>query len=120
VKYLCMIYVDEQRLAAAPSDVLETVRSECLAHAEALRNNGMLIAVERLESTQTATTVRTQEGRITVTDGPFAETKEQLAGFYLIDARDLNEAIRIAAQIPPGRFGSIEVRPVAAPRQEMR
>ncbi len=65
-----------------------------------------------LEPTSTATTVRVRDGRISITDGPFAETKEQLAGFYLIEARDLNDAIRVAGKIPPARFGSIEVRPV--------
>jgi hypothetical protein len=71
-----------------------------------------MIAAEPLHPTQTATTVRVRNGQMSMTDGPFAETKEQLAGFYLIDAKDLNEAINWAAKIPPAKFGSIEVRPV--------
>jgi hypothetical protein len=114
MRYLCLIYVDEASLDQTPADVVEAVGSECLAHTEELRRDGRLIACERLESVQTATTVRSRNGRVSVTDGPFAETKEQLAGFYLIEARDLNEAIRVASHIPPGRFGSIEVRPVMA------
>jgi hypothetical protein len=79
---------------------------------ELLREHGQFIACERLQPTHAATTVRLREGKVAVTDGPFAETKEQLAGFYLIEARDLNEAIRIAARIPPARLGCVEVRPV--------
>ena len=73
---------------------------------------GSLIAAEALQPVETATTVRVRQGRLSITDGPFAETKEQLAGFYLIEARDLNDAIQMAAKIPPAREGSIEVRPV--------
>lgn len=112
MKYLCLIYVDENELQAASAEMTEAVRDECLRHTEELRGKGRLLAVERLESVQTATTIRSRDGRVSVTDGPFAETKEQLAGFYLIDARDLNEAIRIASHIPPGRFGCVEVRPI--------
>jgi hypothetical protein len=113
VKYLCMIYVDEGRLAETPPDVLDAVGAHCVAHTESLAADGRLVAAERLQPTHTATTVRARGDDVTITDGPFAETKEQLAGFYLIEARDLNEAIRVASQIPPGRFGCIEVRPVA-------
>ena len=77
-----------------------------------LRQSGYRIAAEALESVQTATTVRVRNGKVSVTDGPFAETKEQLAGFYLIDARDLNEAIQVASKIPAARVGSVEVRPI--------
>jgi hypothetical protein len=76
------------------------------------RNSGVLLAAEPLQPVETATTVRVRNGRMTVTDGPFAETKEQLAGFYLVEARDLNEAIQLASKIPPAREGSIEVRPL--------
>ncbi len=72
---------------------------------------------EALQSVQTATTVRVRNGKVSVTDGPFAETKEQLAGFYLIEAKDLNEAIQLAARIPPARVGSIEVRPIRPIRE---
>ena len=105
MKYLCLVYLDEKKL--------DTVQdSECKACGDALRKNGHHIAAEALQSVHTATTVRVRNGKVSVTDGPFAETKEQLAGFYLIDARDLNEAISAAAKIPPAREGSVEVRPV--------
>src|SRR5947209_596676 len=104
MKYLCLVYLDEKKLDEVPD-------SECMGCAEALRNSGHSIAAEALQSVSTATTVRVRNGKVSVTDGPFAETKEQLAGFYLIDARDLNEAIQLASKIPPARVGSIEVRP---------
>ncbi len=109
MKYLCLIYSEEDKLHSLPESPRE---EECLAYSESLRNGGYLIAAEPLEAVQTATTVRVRGGKVSVTDGPFAETKEQLAGFYLIEARDLNEAIQIASKIPPARVGSIEVRPV--------
>ena len=105
MKYLCLVYLDEKKL--------DTVQdSECKACGDALRRAGHHIAAEALEPVQTARTVRVRGGKTMVTDGPFAETKEQLAGFYLIDASDLNEAIQLAAKIPPARVGSVEVRPV--------
>ncbi len=104
MKYLCLVYLDEKRLD-------EVRDSECMACGEALRKSGHSIAAEALQSVTTATTVRVREGKVSVTDGPFAETKEQLAGFYLIDARDLNEAIQVASKIAPARVGSVEVRP---------
>jgi len=109
MKYLCLVYSDEEKLHGLPESPED---SECLAYAEKLQRSGHLIAGEALESIQTASTVRVRSGKLSVTDGPFAETKEQLAGFYLIDARDLNEAIRVASEIPPARVGSIEVRPI--------
>jgi hypothetical protein len=105
MKYVCLVYSEEGKL--------ETVSDrECLAFGEELREGGYRLGGEALQSIQTATTVRVRNGRLSLTDGPFAETKEQLAGFYLIDARDLNEAIQLASKIPPARVGSIEVRPV--------
>jgi hypothetical protein len=88
-----------------------------VAYDAQIRHDGYCLASEALESVQTATTVRVRNGKTSVTDGPFAETKEQLAGFYMIDARDLNEAIQIAAKIPPARVGCIEVRPVRPIRE---
>jgi hypothetical protein len=105
MKYLCLVYMDEKKLDAVPE-------SECKACGDALRESGHHIAAEALASIHTATTVRVRDGKVSVIDGPFAETKEQLAGFYLIDAKDLNEAIQLAAKIPPARVGAIEVRPV--------
>ena len=105
MKYLCLVYLEEERLRAVPD-------RECQACSDGFRKSGVLVAAEALEPVASAATVRVRNGRITVVDGPFAETKEQLAGFYLIDARDLNEAIQMAAKIPPAREGSIELRPV--------
>lgn len=109
MKYLCLVYSDEDKLHGLPESPDD---AECLSCAETLQASGHLIAGQALEPVRTATTVRVRDGRVSVTDGPFAETKEQLAGFYLIDARDLNEAIQVAARIPPARVGSIEVRPI--------
>ena len=105
MKYLCLVYLEGDKLHAVRD-------SECMACGDGIRKRGLLVAAEALEPVETATTVRVRNGKTTVTDGPFAETKEQLAGFYLIDAKDLNEAILVAAKIPPAREGSIEVRPV--------
>jgi hypothetical protein len=104
MKYLCLVYLDEDKLHAIDD-------RECQACGDGLRESGHHIAAEALQSVDTATTVRVRNGKVSITDGPFAETKEQLAGFYLVDAADLNEAIRLAAKIPPARVGSIEVRP---------
>jgi hypothetical protein len=105
MKYLCLVYLEGQKLRAVPD-------RECQACGDGLRGRGVLVAAEALQPSDTATTVRIRDGRLAITDGPFAETKEQLAGFYLIDAPNLDDAIQIAAQIPPAREGSIEVRPV--------
>lgn len=109
MNYLCLVYSDENDLHSLPDSPRDP---ECAAYAQSLEDSGHLIVGQALEKVETATTVRVRNGKTTVTDGPFAETKEQLAGFYMIEARDLNEAIRIAADIPPARVGSIEVRPV--------
>jgi hypothetical protein len=105
MKYLCLVYLERDKLHAVPD-------RECANCGQGLRERGVLVAAEALEPTETATTVRVRNGKLLVTDGPFAETKEQLAGFYLVDAHDLNEAIQIASKIPPAREGSVEVRPV--------
>lgn len=110
MKYLCLVYLDENRLDELPDE-------DCVAYDAAIRDSGHCIASEALQSVQTATTVRVRNGHTAVTDGPFAETKEQLAGFYLIEAADLNEAIQIAAKIPPAQVGSIEVRPIRPIRE---
>jgi hypothetical protein len=105
MKYLCLVYLEPDKLHAVPD-------RECAACGQGLREKGVLVAAEALQPIETATTVRVRNGKMLVTDGPFAETKEQLAGFYLVDAHDLNEAIQIASKIPPAREGSVEVRPV--------
>jgi hypothetical protein len=109
MKYLCLVYSDEQLLHSLPESPKD---AECLAYAEAVQSSGRMLAAQALESVQTATTVRMRGGKLSITDGPFAETKEQLAGFYLIEARDLNAAIQVAGNIPAARVGSVEVRPV--------
>lgn len=109
MKYLCLVYSDENELHSLPDSPKD---SECKACSDSLIESGHMINGEALQPVATATTVRVRNGQTSVTDGPFAETKEQLAGFYLIDARDLNHAVRIASNIPPARVGSIEVRPV--------
>ena len=110
MKYLCLVYLDEKRLHELPDE-------DCVAYDTAIRKSGHCIASEALQSVQTATTVRVRDGKMAITDGPFAETKEQLAGFYMIDARDLDEAIQLASKIPPARVGSIEVRPIRPIRE---
>ena len=112
MQYLCLIYVDEQLERALAHQELDEIVAEHLAHDEELRAKGQYVTSAALESASTATTVRVRRGRISTTDGPFAETKEQLGGFVLIEARDLNEAIQIAARIPSARNGAVEVRPV--------
>jgi hypothetical protein len=111
MKYLCLVYLEPTKWSAVPD-------RECAACGDAFRQKGMLLAAEPLEPVDSASTVRVRHGRLTVTDGPFAETKEHLAGFYLVEARDLNEAIQAASKIPPAREGSIEVRPVRELRPE--
>ncbi len=110
MKYLCLVYLDEKRLDELPDE-------DCVAYDTAIRKSGHCIASEALESVQTATTVRVRNSKVAITDGPFAETKEQLAGFYMLEAKDLNEAIQLASKIPPARVGSIEVRPVRPIRE---
>jgi len=105
MKYLCLVYLDRDNWSSCPDPV-------CAAYAGKLAETGSLIAGEPLHPVESATTVRVRNGQAQLYDGPFAETKELLAGFYLVEARDLNEAIRIAGGIPPAKYGSIEIRPV--------
>ncbi|AIE87911.1 YciI family protein [Fimbriimonas ginsengisoli] len=113
MKYLCLIYIDEKILEALSDAEIKELFGEGRAYTEQLRESGHYLASNRLQSAQSAATIRVRDGNTLITDGPFAETKEQLAGFILIEARDLNDAIRVAAKIPSGRLGCIEVRPVA-------
>ena len=112
MKYLCLVYLDEKRLDELPDE-------DCVAYDTEIRKSGYCLASEALQSVQTATTVRMRNGKLSVTDGPFAETKEQLAGFYMIEARDLNETIKIASKIPPARVGCVEVRPIRPIRESV-
>lgn len=112
MKYLCLIYDEERTLAAMPKDEMDAFMGEYFTFTESIASAGKMLVGEELEPVHTATTVRIRNGKMTTTDGPFAETKEQLGGFYLVDAVDLNEAIQIAARIPSARTGCVEVRPV--------
>jgi hypothetical protein len=112
MKYLCLIYENEKSFESIPPAEGEAIMNEYFSFTEDIRKNGKYVAGEALQPTPTATTVRVRNGKVSTTDGPFAETKEQLGGFYLIEAKDLNDAIQVAAKIPSARFGSVEVRPV--------
>ena len=112
MKYICLAFEEERILNALSKDDWSVLRKETMDYVEYLRNKGHLVSAEPLQSAKTASTVRVRSGKLSVTDGPFAETKETLGGFFLINARDLNEAISIASKWPSARFGSIEVRPV--------
>ena len=113
MKYLCLVYGDEKALAGMDD-------RHCVDYDEQIRASGQCLASEALQPVATATTVRVRNGRVSVTDGPFAETKEILAGFYMIEARDLNEAIQIASRIPPAAVGCVEVRPVRPIREAVK
>lgn len=112
MKYLCLVYYSEAEVYSMSKGEWQSLVRECLACGESLRASGHMLGGEALQPVHTATTVRVRNGKVTTTDGPFAETKEQLAGFYFIEAKDLNDAIQVAAKIPPARLGSIEIRPV--------
>lgn len=112
MKYLCLAYEAESTFTDMPADQWEALREETLAYVETLRRSGHLILTNALQSASTASTLRVRNGKVSVTDGPFIETKEQLGGFFLIEAVDLNEAIQVASKWPGARLGDIEVRPV--------
>lgn len=112
MKYLCLVYVEEKTLQAMPRHERIALSDESIAYCGNLQKQGQLLAASPLHPVETATTVRVREGRTSTTDGPFAETKEQLGGFLMIDVRDLNDAIRVAAHFPAARYGSVEVRPM--------
>ncbi|MGH8461951.1 MAG: YciI family protein [Stenotrophobium sp.] len=112
MKYLCLAYEEEAKFNAMSRREWDALRDETLAYVASLRENNHLIATQALQSVRTATAVQVRHEKICVTDGPFAETKEQLGGFFMIEARDLNEAIQLASKWPSARIGTIEVRPV--------
>lgn len=112
MRYLCLIYENEQAWATMPKEEADAIFGEYFAFTEGIKQSGQYVGGEALQPTQTATTVRVRNGKVATTDGPFAETKEQLGGYYLIEARDLNEAIQVAAKIPGSRAGSVEIRPI--------
>lgn len=112
MKYLCLIYDEEKLLGSMSKSESDAFMGEYMAFTNDIRTSGHYVAGEALQPVSTATTVRVRNGKLATTDGPFAETKEQLGGFYMIEAKDLNEALQIAGRIPSARVGSVEVRPV--------
>ena len=112
MKYMCLVYHDEEKLKAMPTAELEQLMADCAAWLDDLQKSGRYVMSAALQTVRAASTVRSRDGTLSVTDGPFAETKEILGGFTLIEARDLNEAIQIASTLPAARINSIEVRPV--------
>ncbi|MEO8580052.1 MAG: YciI family protein [Gemmatimonadales bacterium] len=112
MKYLCLIYDDEKEWQKFPKEVQDKYMSEYTAFGDSIKKSGQFVGANQLQPTHTATIVRSRNGKISTTDGPYAETKEQLGGYYLIEAKDLNDAIQVASRIPSARSGSIEVRPV--------
>ena len=112
MRYLCLIYDDETNARTRSKAEGDQMMSEYMAFTASIRQSGQYVGGDALQPVNTATTVRVRNGKVSTTDGPFAETKEQLGGFYMIQARDLNEAIQVAARIPSARSGSVEVRPV--------
>jgi len=118
MKYLCLVFNEEEKLDAMSKSEWDALVGEHLAYDERLRQSGHFLVGEALQPVHTAVTVRVRNGKVSTTDGPFAETKEQLGGLILIEARDLNDAIRVASNIPSARLGSIEVRPIRDLTQE--
>ena len=112
MKYLCLIYDEEAKMTGMSKNEADAFMGEYLSFTEDIKKSGHYLGGEALKPVSTATTVRVRNGKMSTTDGPFAETKEQLGGFYLIEARDLNDALQVASRIPSARMGSIEVRPV--------
>ena len=112
MKYLCLVYYNEKSIAQMSQDEWDALNRECMNCVEDLTSSGHFLDGAPLLSTETATTLRMRDNKPLVTDGPFAETKEQLAGFYMLEAGDMNEALRLAEKIPPARYGCVEIRPV--------
>ena len=112
MKFMLLIYNDSTLLDAVPEGQADAMMRDCLAHADQLRQAGYLVESQMLEGAETAKSVRIRNGRPSATDGPFTEAKEVLGGFNLIEARDMEEAVRIAAEFPWARTGCVEVRPV--------
>jgi len=119
MKYVCLVYLVERDMSAMTRKEADACVEESLAYDDDLRKAGHFLVAHALQPVEAATTIRVRSGKLFTTDGPFAETKEQLGGFILIEARDLNEAIQVAAKIPMARHGSIEVRPIREIRAPM-
>jgi hypothetical protein len=112
MKYLCLIYDDEKKWETMSKAEADAYMGEYFQFTDSIKASGHHLGGEALQPVQTATTIRSRNGKLSTTDGPFAETKEQLGGYYLIEARDLNDALQVAQRIPSVRTGSIEVRPI--------
>lgn len=112
MKYLCLAYEAEETFTGMSRPEWDAVREETLAYVETLQRSGHLVLTNALQSARTAATLRVRGGKVSVTDGPFIETKEQLGGFFLIEAADFDEAVAIASRWPGARFGDIEIRPI--------
>ena len=112
MRYLCLIYDDEQARWGWSREQLATMRAEYFSFTDDITKSGHYVGGNALQPTSAATSVRVREGKMSATDGPFVETREQLGGYYLIEARDLNDALQVAARIPGARWGGVEVRPV--------
>jgi hypothetical protein len=112
VKYLCLVYHEESKIDALPAIEYDAIVSDAIEYRDELRRSGHYIVSSPLQPVECATTIRVRNGMMSITDGPFAETREQLGGFYLIEATDLNDAIRVVSKMPPARLGCIEVRPL--------
>jgi hypothetical protein len=112
MKFLCVVFVDEKKMAALSSGESQSLDDASIAHDQTLRKSGHLLAAQALEPVRAAATVRVRKGKVMVTDGPFAETKEQVGGFLLIEAQDRDQAIQLMSKVPVASYGTIEVRPV--------
>ncbi len=112
MKYLCLIYEDHSQWPKFPKAEQDKFLAEYFAFSDGIKKSGHYLGSNALQPTNSATTVRVRQGKVGTTDGPFAETKEQLGGYYLIEAKDLNDAIQVAARIPSARWGAVEVRPI--------
>ena len=112
MKYLCLIYDEEKKLGAMSKGESDAFMGEYFAFTEDIKKSGHYVGGNALQPVHTATSVRVRSGKMSTTDGPFAETKEQLGGYYLIEAKDLNDALQVASRIPSAKFGTVEVRPI--------
>ena len=112
MQYLLLVYVDDKLLGELAPEAFDAEMKQCLQHADEMRSDGKLVSFQQLEAPATARSVRVRGGKTSVLDGPFAETKEVLAGFNLVEAESIEEAVRMAQEFPWARYGCIEVRPV--------
>ena len=112
MKYLCLIYDDESKMGTMSKEQGDAIMGEYFAFTEGIKKSGQYVGANQLQPSHTATVVRSRNGKVSTTDGPFVETKEQLGGYYLVEAKDLNDAIQVASRIPSARSGAIEVRPI--------